>query len=475
MTRKWRIGIGLTAWIAFLVGGWSAARREMQSEEASLADVSTGVASWLADCRTELLAESDISVEIVLGTPVLGLGADGQYRQVGVVRNNFLPVVPVTNVASNSATHDGGKKTVALPAYTKKAMISVYSNALPPAGQAFNLIYHRAPTSLGWVASTLVSPERKDKIAKLIAAEWTKHQEETLQSLRPVMQQSVKRAIAAIEAELPRAIARHRHEFTKLGDKYKSEILQKEMLPLVETHILPIVEREAKPLMSDIGQDLWNRVSLWSFAWRYFYDVSPLPQRNAVREEFDRFVELEALPELRSRSHEFATVIEKVVAEVSKDPVVNDTIRKNLRRIAADPELHAIVWSVVKEAVLQNKSLHDSLDEYWNSPEARQVMQQTSAKFEPTARKIGDLIIGSREEGITPEMARILRLQILMKDRHWLVISPVDVPENSSNESGTSRVGNSSVRIVVAGERTTYPITFDRADPDPLPPMESAQ
>ena len=49
-------------------------------------------------------------------------------------------------------------------------------------------------------------------------------------------------------------------------------------------------------------------------------------------------------------------------------------------------------------------------------------MQQTGNRLEPTIRKIGDLVLGTREGGLTPEFSRVLRQQILLKDRHGIVV-----------------------------------------------------
>ena len=51
--------------------------------------------------------------------------------------------------------------------------------------------------------------------------------------------------------------------------------------------------------------ELWNRVSLWRFTWRYAYDRIPLlPNRVKFRDEFHRFVDKEALPVLAEHSDE---------------------------------------------------------------------------------------------------------------------------------------------------------------------------
>jgi hypothetical protein len=48
-------------------------------------------------------------------------------------------------------------------------------------------------------------------------------------------------------------------------------------------------------------------------------------------------------------------------------------------------------------------------------------------------RQIGEDLIGTEESGINPDFARVLRNQILGKDRTWMVAVP-------SQDSGSARV-----------------------------------
>jgi hypothetical protein len=65
-------------------------------------------------------------------------------------------------------------------------------------------------------------------------------------------------------------------------------------------------------------------------------------------------------------------------------------------------------------------------------------------RLEPTARRIGDLLFGTRETGVSPEFARVLRSQILGKDRRWLVLAASaashDAPEPRTNGQTVLRV-----------------------------------
>ncbi len=75
-------------------------------------------------------------------------------------------------------------------------------------------------------------------------------------------------------------------------------------------------------------------------------------------------------------------------------------------------------------------------------------------RIEPVVRKIGDDLFGSEDLGIDPNFARVLRSQILRKDRRWIV---------------ARRTGVSSERIELAKGTMPYPIIYlaDRAAETP--------
>ena len=66
----------------------------------------------------------------------------------------------------------------------------------------------------------------------------------------------------------------------------------------------------------------------------------------------------------------------------------------------------------------------DSWKDIWSSDQAQQAFELAGDRLEPVIRKIGDDLIGSREQGINPNFARVLRSQILGKDRQWIVAIP---------------------------------------------------
>ncbi len=440
-----RIITGVFVWTVALFIAWSAVARQLKTVDSSIVQMKTGMTQWITGQQTVFEAKCPRPLAIAVGDPVFMKQPDGQYRQIGRVQNNFGAPIE---------TH-----------LTEKIRLELYDSALADCENRFEVRYYGAPTTLDWVARTMLPPEKQKQIADTIAAEWKLNQDEILRRLNPLVEQSLQRAVSVVEAELPKSIERHRGEFAKLGERYKSEMLRDQLVPLAKERVLPIMEEEIRPLANEIGRELWDRVSLWSFTWRAIYDASPLPERNALKTEFDRFLDEEAIPVLQSRSPEFVAATERILRRIGKDPVVNETFRRNLREIASDPAMHQIVWSIVQESVIENQALRESLREEWKRPEVRETLQAMSSRFEPTARKIGDLIVGSREKGVTPEFARILRVQILVKDRRWLILEPV-----SSESPGVQarRPEDGPLQLIEAKDSMPFPLVFEGSQQSPL-------
>jgi hypothetical protein len=452
--KRLRLMLGGAAWIAVVCLAVFGLQRESSSSEHGPTDVLRDVSHWVLDQRTEFRAQSTHNLLVAIGDPVLMRLDDGSFQQVGVVRRT------------------GGPDRKAF--LTSSVNVLLYDSVADGATDGLMLEYHSTPTSLDWVVKTMISPEKQVRIADLIAADWAIHQAEVVEKLRPVLRESVSRAVDAIESQLPVALRRHRDEFTQVGERYQAEILEKEVVPLVRQFILPVAMEEIRPVAAEIGEALWRKVSIWRFTWRYLYDVSPLPSRDAVKVEFKRFMETEAIPELEARSDHFVATAEKIVSRVSRDPDVQRIIRRNLKTVAEDPQLRDIVWQVLRESILENHQLYTALDEYWQSDETRMALKVASSSFEPTVRKIGDMVFGTRDKGVSPEFARILRLQILTKDRRWFLL-------RTARDNAQQDVARGSIPITIASEPMPFPIEFDALLQSPLthasvpPPSGSPQ
>jgi hypothetical protein len=254
--------------------------------------------------------------------------------------------------------------------------------------------------------------------------------------LRPVAERSLRESLAILEQDLPAAFANHRPQLQAIGARYHQDIVEDELVPLVKQEIWPIVRRHGEPTANEVGSEIWQRVSLWRFGWRYVYDKSALPKKDLVDQEWQRFVEQEALPILQEHSDDFLRVVENSLKDTARNPQVRSVLRRNLVRMMEDPELQQVLGQIFREAVVDNPRLRESLERNWTGPEAQAAFQLAAERFEPTVRRIGDVVFGTPETGISPEFAQVLRNQILHKDRRWFLLT--DSPPSAGKPATTT-------------------------------------
>jgi len=265
MRRRLRILVGLMAWGGGLVGiGWLA---NNQADKALGQRVAPQLWQYASGSRSSVPLEISDQLDLRGGDPIFLFPKDGRLVQIGEIR------------------YTAGQET---------PTALLYSSAPTPTSTD-QLAWYSSPNSMAWIVSTLMPEAKQQQVSAQIRQAVEAHHESLLQALQPLATKSLDRSLEIVESELPAAIQAHRAEFDRIGNRYQRQLIDKEVLPLVRREIWPIVRRRAKPIADRIGSDLWSRVSLWRFTWRFFYDKTPLlPNRGKFRDEFDRFVDKEA-------------------------------------------------------------------------------------------------------------------------------------------------------------------------------------
>jgi len=440
--NRFRTGLGLILWLSLAVWAALGIRSQTGGDTQALSLLSGELLRWLVGVNREYSAAAESTLILAPNDPIFLKNAEGRLVQIGRVRTAFgLTQDPVTTQSAQLLIDEQQLRSVC------------------PGG--FSLAYHTTPTSLDWVAKTLISPDRRDEIAEILARDWKLQRAQVLSRLEPILVRGLQKIAVAVEAELPAVLERHRPDFARLADRYQGELVQQRIVPLVRQEILPIVEQEIRPVALQLGRELWERVSLWSFTWRYLYDVSPLPERNAVKREFERFLADEITPALESRTEIFVAVTERIVARISANQEVRRVVRESLRSAATDTELQKVAGSIVHDLFLSNSAMHRALEDYLAGDEVRSALEVATSNFEPSARAIGTAVFGSRTEGITAEFSRVMRTQILLKDRRWLVVVP---------ESGAVGMQDDEAAITIrfATSGAEFPLEFEGRQQSPL-------
>jgi hypothetical protein len=305
--------------------------------------------------------------------------------------------------------------------WADQATVTLFSNA-PQMESGHFLTFHLPGNDTAWVIETMFPPTKRHEITRLIMEAYASDGAEILDAIRPIIANSLSDATGIVRTDFQAAIAKREDRLQMLSQKYRVELLERQLIPLMREEIWPIIQTESELLVSRIGEEVWKEISLFRFAWRYMYDRSVGPEVSLTNRELNRFVESKVVPILESHLNEILEVQTRVVARISNSRRVKETFLAAIKNAAGDPEVQQILKEVFQEVLINNQRLRDSLRDNWNSPEALAAIEMTSSRLEPTITEIGIALFGSADQKITPEFARVLRHRILLKDSRWLTL-----------------------------------------------------
>ena len=333
----------------------------------------------------------------------------------------------------------GGPTEEILPVIATEAVVEFYSSAPTIAGNDY-LAYHSTPDSIEWMVQMMLPPKTRDKIGGLIVNAYREHQSELSEILQPIVLKTAQDAADVIRDEFAASVKNRNEQIRTLGDRYQAELVEKELIPMVQDQIWPIVREEAEPLAMDIGREMWARVSVWRFGWRMIYDRSPLPNRNLVEKEFQRFLEQHGSPIIQNHVPDLMTLQQNILARVSENEQVRKVVGQSAGRVLKDAQFQELAADILRDVFINNDKLIETFERNWKTREAQEAMDITNQRLEPTITKIGQTLFGDPENSITPEFSRVLRHRILHKDNRWLVLHQGESREASSGKPEEMRV-----------------------------------
>ncbi len=298
------------------------------------------------------------------------------------------------------------------------------------------------------VVRMLLPTEKRERIQQRLAAAFRTHGDAISSAVVPLVEQSLRESFPLIEMEMRASVSRHRGEVDSVASRLNRDVVQGRLIPLAKEQLLPIVKRHAEEPAEAIGRELWDRASIWRFGWRAVYDSTRIPNKSMVKEEWQRFVDEEATEVVESHMDELTLAVQKILADVASDPDIRSELAQAVEVVASDPQTRTLVQTILKESIVDNQTLRDRWREIWTSEKAVASLSIASDRLEPVVRSIGDEIFGTRDGGIDPDFARVLRNQILGKDRRWIIAKPVTEQSTGDNV------------IRVSHEAMVFPIVY---------------
>lgn len=443
MTQRHQRWLGAAFWISLLAAGavWMLTGHRRTGESHAADTLHPSPASLIL----ESLWSSTTSMELEDPTGVVRVGdvafarRDSQWHEVG-----YITAVGHMENANNRLT------------------LTLFDQDSFSPGAAFHV--HQNSGRLIDVMTTLLPPGKRERLQQKLAAALENHAEAVAQEILPLVAESIQGSVPLIETALADAVERHEAEIDELVARYRDEIVRERIVPLVRDEVMPIVRQHGTEPAERIGREIWNQASVWRFGWRAIYDKSPLPERELVASEWDRFVEKEITPIVEAHLDDIAAAVEEIVKDLATNRKLRSELSAVVHTIAQDPEARELLRTIIREAIVDNQQLRQTWAEVWSSPEAKERLGRTSKRLEPILREISDEIMGTREQGIEAGFARVLRNQILSKDRTWITITPRQEQEreHEQNQDRDQRSDRGGETIVLrqAEKFMPYPLVY---------------
>ncbi len=313
---------------------------------------------------------------------------------------------------------------------------------------------HRNSGRLEDVLQTLMPEAKRKQLQQKLATAFESHADAVAREMLPLVMESVQATVPVIEKSLVEAIERHEDEINALVSRYRDEIVRERLVPLVRQEVIPIVRRHGQEPAEAIGREVWHQASLWRFGWRAIYDKSPLPERELVAEEWRRFVDQEVVPIVEDHLDEIALAVENILKDLAGNERLREELSEVVGTVATDPQARDLFRMILRETIVDNQSLRQTWVDIWSSTAAKTRLQRVGQRLEPILRELGDELMGTRAGGIEPGFARLLRNQILRKDKTWITIVPTNNDQINPNEQA------SPIQLTLAKEFAPYPVVY---------------
>ena len=403
--RKLRILLGVALWVFLGVQVVELATRRSESGASTF--------SKLRDHYTrdpiEITVAFDRLAWLEIGDPVLVEGNDTS--PVGEVR---------------TLLDDDGRPIAASFRQVPAARVLLFDRDHPLVHDNARLRLAVVPATAGaWVWKTLINDDTLPRIREV----WSRndllpHRDEIAAMAVPVLQGVLVDCRETLETEARPFLDRHRPEIDALVAKVEAELGKEELASLFESEVWPVLRTRLQPVLDEIGAEIWDRVPLWAFTWRALYQSLPLTADDHFERRWNAFVEEEVVPILEGHSADMIEVARGVAKETLENPKVGEYLKEFVLRMVGDPGFHRLGYTLADEVFFRNPGFRKRIAARWRSEEVQEIVGFVSRKLEPTVREIGDIVLGTKQSGITPEFARVLRTQVLERDRQRLFLDP---------------------------------------------------
>lgn len=319
---------------------------------------------------------------------------------------------------------------------TKSVKIILFGDAPPITHDCF-VTLHDTPSSFEWAVNKLLPKQKREEIINELKLKFKEHQAEIIEGFTPIVQDTIFEMGKVLQEDLRNAIRDNREQLIKIGARYQESFVEKKLIPLVKKEIWPIIERRSTPVINRVGNEIWQKASLWRFGWRLAYDKFPLTNSNLLEQEWNRFVKNDAIPVIENHADEFYQLARSIMREISENTEVKQAGKEGIQQLLKDEEIKELITKTLWKILFENDRLNEVVKRNLSSERTVTLIRETSDKFEDKIREIGDELFGTFEQGIKKEFAAVLRKEILQRDQRWFELKYAGTADENRLEIAT--------------------------------------
>ncbi|MHC4597374.1 MAG: hypothetical protein ACYS47_00055 [Planctomycetota bacterium] len=283
------------------------------------------------------------------------------------------------------------------------------------------------PNTPAWIIDVLLPPDRKNALLQDLRTFAAEHQEDIFQTFWPPFEAFLRDAFQILGDELPQILENRDTEVQEILDRHKEATFRKELLPILREEFWPLIREKSAPLMEEVGQELWEQLPLYQLGWRYFYKQIPFTDKEILRRRWNKYLDQEAIPVLEGRTDDFLEVIRQVMLELSSNPKLSIALKNCLAALVEDPEFVQLVAGVFTDLVAPRGKIFVAFEKHFSDPKFLDGLNHLMEALGPTLNRISNRILLDEDgKGINPDLAQVLRTQVLWKDECWILVEPTD-------------------------------------------------
>ena len=240
----------------------------------------------------------------------------------------------------------------------------------------------------------------------------------------------LRRITPALTAKLMTSLEQRNQQFDPLAAKFREEVLESRLLPLLREEVWPIVVEHGTPAVDLIGRQLWERAPLFDLAWRAAYDRVISEKPIKLESRWKDFVEEEAIPILQQNEALIQSTMDGIIRDIAASAAVRTDLREAARAILEDPLAKDLMTQVLRDVFLENEALLEVWDEIQQDPELVQHWLNLNAELQKFLAPAVNLLVyddGDRDT-INPDLAKLLRILLLREDLNFVFLELGDGP-----------------------------------------------